>query len=203
MILAFAAGVPAGRSFLGLSAGVSASGQGEFEGMLSRWSASPGSPGLMLAPLATMPAVAGVASAPRGAARRPHRAARASRCSASPGSPGLMLAPRATGRSAPCRGREPHYPALALSPRMVCRWGPPSSVSRYAQPKVGPRRAGTERLVATLPSRSHLLTRGGGFNLRMWDVTHYTLRKCLIFLGCDGVTSFLQYERHAASNSIR
>jgi hypothetical protein len=30
MILAFAAGVPAGRSFLGLSAGVSASGQGEF-----------------------------------------------------------------------------------------------------------------------------------------------------------------------------
>jgi hypothetical protein len=39
--------------------------------------------------------------------------------------------------------------------------------------------------------------------LRMWDVTHYTLRKCLIFLGCDGVTSFLQYERHAASNWIR
>jgi hypothetical protein len=143
------------------------------------------------------------ATASRGAARRPHRAARASRWSASPGSPGLMLAPLATGRSAPCRGREPHYPALALSPRMVCRWGPPSSVSRYARPKVGPRRAGTERLVATLPSWSHLLTRGGGFDLRMWDVTHYTLRKCLIFLGCDGVTSFVQYERHAASNWIR
>jgi hypothetical protein len=44
-------------------------------------------------------------------------------------------------------------------------------------------------------SWSHLLTRGGGFDLRMWDVTHYTLRKCLIFLGCDGVTSFLQYAR--------
>ena len=57
------------------------------------------------------------ATASRGAARRPHRAARASRWSASPGSPGLMLAPLATGRSAPCRGREPHYPALALSPR--------------------------------------------------------------------------------------
>jgi hypothetical protein len=32
---------------------------------------------------------------------------------------------------------------------------------RYARPKVGPRRAGTEHLVTTLPSWSHLLTRGG------------------------------------------
>ena len=251
------------------------------EGMLSRWSASPGSSGLMLALLATMPAVAGVASAPprRGArhvARIDRLALRGG--AASPGSPGLMLAPLATGRSAPCRhrgrrGRSPHRhrscaaarppsaaPAgggpqegvslitlhwryrreqiMALAQRrraslgnarmrilpvlgqlwhpprksrrvparlavMVCRWGPPSSVSRYARPKVGPRRAGTERLVTTLPSWSHLLTRGGGFDLRMWDVTHYTLRKCLIFLGCDGVTSFVQYERHAASNWIR
>jgi hypothetical protein len=61
----------------------------------------------------------------------------------------------------------------------------------------------SENRSATLPSWSHLLTRGGGFDLRMWDVTHYTLRKCLIFLGCDGVTSFVQYERHAASNWIR
>jgi hypothetical protein len=35
------------------------------------------------------------------------------------------------------------------------------------------------------------------------DVTRYTPRKCLIFLGCDGVTSSLQYDRHAASNYAR
>jgi hypothetical protein len=35
------------------------------------------------------------------------------------------------------------------------------------------------------------------------DVTPYTLRKCLIFLGCDGVTLSLQYDRHAASNCTR
>jgi hypothetical protein len=93
----------------------------------------------------------------------------------------------------------------ALPARSPTGWNRvvPPRHSRYARPKVGPRRAGTERLVATLPSWSHLLTRGGGFDLRMWDVTHYTLRKCLIFLGCDGVTSFLQYERHAASNCVR
>jgi hypothetical protein len=34
-------------------------------------------------------------------------------------------------------------------------------------------------------------------------VTRYTLRKYLIFLGCDGVTSSVQYERHAASNCAR
>ena len=39
--------------------------------------------------------------------------------------------------------------------------------------------------------------------VRTWDVTPYTLRKCLIFLGCDGVTSFWQYDRHAASNWVR
>ena len=34
-------------------------------------------------------------------------------------------------------------------------------------------------------------------------VTRHTLRKCLIFLGCDGVTLSLQYERQAAANCAR
>jgi phage terminase large subunit-like protein len=31
----------------------------------------------------------------------------------------------------------------------------------------------------------------------------YSRCKYLIFIGCDGVTSFVQYERHAASNCAR
>src|SRR5580704_15861440 len=59
--------------------------------MLSRWSASPGSPGLMLAPLATVPAVAGVASAPprRGA----RHVARIERLALRGGAPRRLAAP--------------------------------------------------------------------------------------------------------------
>jgi len=39
--------------------------------------------------------------------------------------------------------------------------------------------------------------------LRMWNVTRHTLRKRLILFGCDGVTPFLQYARHAASSWAR
>jgi len=109
------------------------------EGMLSRWSASPGSSGLMLALLATMPAVAGVASAPprRGArhvARIDRLALRGG--AASPGSPGLMLAPLATGRSAPCRhrgrrGRSPHRHRSCAAAR------PPSAAPAGGGPQEG------------------------------------------------------------------
>jgi hypothetical protein len=55
--------------------------------------------------------------------------------------------------------------------------GSASSVSCQARPKAG---------AAAPPTGRH--------------VTPYTLRKCLIFRGCDGVTPPWQYDRHAASN---
>ena len=58
--------------------------------------------------------------------------------------------------------------------------------------------AGTANALHPHPGRPD-----ASFTLRMRDVTSYTLRKCLIFRGCDGVTSRLQYARHAPSNCAR